>query len=1238
MDVPREDDTGGVLMATAFALLVGSVVAEVAKLATLTPFSVFVAGCMATVAAWAATIPPDPNVMEETSDGGDIFSIKGQLDARVAQAGALARSTSRKLVRQGSQSVLGTAAPLGQCTKHIGRKLWTFMQPCLSPVIAAAMWVLKEVMPKLVQLAVLATCVPELLTLWKEAPWKVGQEGANTSKVGANITTSEVEPGEPEGFAKGVGDTFHHHSSAMVLWIVVLAAALVKLFDSLTVAFTVMNLGELLPTPINMALQWLEDLQREIKVCMNRVKESTMETVEEIVSTHMAITASAGSGPATPVVFTPCIKAAQSRLRSTGSAVRRSPFKTAVTLVELVLAVDSMVVGLDGIDEVVVSQATSFAESLGRLGDPTCAPAWSRQFTTLWNMYAPSLWTPTVLSNATNATLEMAQGHQEGSEENGPLDDCKGGDSSEQGAGVELDDSTLEWLSEHVQTMAVDLSEPVAALAVTSLAMTRSVRGNLCPEEVKNADRADLEFAHSEARRVSQLRYADSQGPGFAEQLARSWRAMVAGFCLLVCVLLVVWLTIAPLHPALGAIAIAAFATSTAGAFVVIMCSSGEQPAQPKLEGVGSFVKKGARFMCFLMLEVVVFIVVAAGIAILVVPPDPEGVSTRTVSRSTAAMATFRIFDSDADGFLQADELEKALADVGLGQPQPAGSQHQTDGAIFRHLDKNRDGTVVLEELERVLPFDGISAAVKATNVVTWAFTVEEDVSSFDAPRIRAMAETLAEAAGAEVSQVTVTISAASARVTVVIAAPTPSAAAATQSKLKATILSSPRALDLVLQTPLISATVAGITEQPTVTVTSVAARATESAGSFSKVSSIGTNAAAGAAAIAANAVTKAARDVSAYAVTNASHVDALHTLLNAEQAAVHALLDAEAVAVHDLVDTEVHLMNAEALDPNHMQWLWQVTFGTFLGLAILLGYDMFCPKSKYIKLEEPDGQLPAQVRPLEPEKPMHRPPSPSKYRPGMVASKPTPKVVVKHGSHPKLKAPKGRLPPPVRLPAPIGYHEPAGEFVLRPLSARPTSARANSARSIAESPPPPPPLASEPEPDPTAITPSAIPRDLAAPPPAPADEPQARVCSITVRCGAVVLRFILDEKLLARPLSSAVLRPFLRKYNKKVGESMQLTDVQSVILDGLRVPNVEVIAVDHLTNHAHHIEIKPPDGWWRLQAPKPPPPGSLPPDWNEIKDTASGNFYYHNSTTGATTWQHPNPGRTPRTARDRLI
>ena len=89
----------------------------------------------------------------------------------------------------------------------------------------------------------------------------------------------------------------------------------------------------------------------------------------------------------------------------------------------------------------------------------------------------------------------------------------------------------------------------------------------------------------------------------------------------------------------------------------------------------------------------------------------------------------------------------------------------------------------------------------------------------------------------------------------------------------------------------------------------------------------------------------------------------------------------------------------------------------------------------------------------------------------------------------------------------------------------------------------------------------------------------------MTVKTNAVVVLITPDEKLLRRPLSTALVTPFLRSYNEKLGEALGLADVLSVTVDGRRVPRMDGLAGELFPNLAHRVELKqrqPDDERWQ--------------------------------------------------------
>lgn len=83
-----------------------------------------------------------------------------------------------------------------------------------------------------------------------------------------------------------------------------------------------------------------------------------------------------------------------------------------------------------------------------------------------------------------------------------------------------------------------------------------------------------------------------------------------------------------------------------------------------------------------------------------------------------------------------------------------------------------------------------------------------------------------------------------------------------------------------------------------------------------------------------------------------------------------------------------------------------------------------------------------------------------------------------------------------------------------------------------------------------------------------------ARKCICRVRCGRVELKLTLSEKLLVKPLTAAVLTPFLGAYNKKVGGVVTVDTLVAVTIDGIAVEDFSVRAGEALPEETHKLEL----------------------------------------------------------------
>ena len=140
-----------------------------------------------------------------------------------------------------------------------------------------------------------------------------------------------------------------------------------------------------------------------------------------------------------------------------------------------------------------------------------------------------------IVGNSTNSKDRQEQDQRE----EGEKVDCA---NEEDVPRFEVNGETTNLHKDQLQQMAVNVAVPVAALVATSMAMTRAVRRSLCPGELERFDNAELEIAQEEYRRISELKYVDSQGPEFAKQLQRSLRATLFCYSGLVCMMMMVWM------------------------------------------------------------------------------------------------------------------------------------------------------------------------------------------------------------------------------------------------------------------------------------------------------------------------------------------------------------------------------------------------------------------------------------------------------------------------------------------------------------------------------------------------------------------------------------------------------------------------------------------------------------------------------------------------------------------------
>ena len=90
----------------------------------------------------------------------------------------------------------------------------------------------------------------------------------------------------------------------------------------------------------------------------------------------------------------------------------------------------------------------------------------------------------------------------------------------------------------------------------------------------------------------------------------------------------------------------------------------------------------------------------------------------------------------------------------------------------------------------------------------------------------------------------------------------------------------------------------------------------------------------------------------------------------------------------------------------------------------------------------------------------------------------------------------------------------------------------------------------------------------------AAAPAPRKVVCR--VKLNAVTLKLTLNSKLLAKPLTAAVLTPFLNAYNKKAGTSICAADLDRVTVDGAVVAHNDASASSGqlLPQDTHDVEL----------------------------------------------------------------
>ena len=836
---------------------------------------------------------------------------------------------------------------------------------CVNSLMGVTHLVVQNVGPTAVQLGVLLAALPELIALWYLAPWRQDGEIAghyataspSVSSKGAQGAAAYDDLGEPTAGAAHLGlveiviedlhvaeltvDDYLGLNPSLCLWLIILICAMVKLGDSLLVMVTVLKLDGMIPAKLQ---QKLKVLDGGIQHVVRGMKKQFMAVVEDKVSTILTVTSEPASskafsaGPATPRCLTPYVESVQANLHSTGSAIRLSPFKALVVILELVLIVDHMAVGGTAMANLALDYATTL------FSPNPCSP---RQGGLEALFMDVERWLPPwrIVGNSTNSKDRQEQDQRE----EGEKVDCA---NEEDVPRFEVNGETTNLHKDQLQQMAVNVAVPVAALVATSMAMTRAVRRSLCPGELERFDNAELEIAQEEYRRISELKYVDSQGPEFAKQLQRSLRATLFCYSGLVCMMMMVWMMIAPLHPGFGAIFSTAVALS--GFCVATFALAVLQP-----QDFREFLSR------LVFLFVALFAALALGLAALVAPP-------------------VKIISQFGD-----------------------------------------------------LP-NGASTSGAAADIDT-------------------------------------------------------------------------------------------------------------------------------------------------------SDVSLAH-------AAMHSLIEYVHEAGSGTVELKARLLDAEAIAPDHMRWLWNAVFGTFVALTIFLGYDLLCacvapPNVEYISLvEDEEAQPPASEAPPSRGDGSATVKNVSPDVKGGLRSFPTPKDVITHDN---LAVQSRFLPPPIHLPPPIDrdtmwQFSVASECLSGRLSSRTSASRVGqealhgSARCSSTS------ARSRSGPKSNcSVSPSSPTRRRSAGP-ASATEPSAtppRTCTVTVKMNAVVVRITLDEKLLRRPLPTALVTPFLRSYNEKLGEALGLADVLSVTVDGRRVPRMDGLAGELLPNLAHRVELKqrqPVDERWQ--------------------------------------------------------
>ena len=491
--------------------------------------------------------------------------------------------------------------------------LWPFIKPlldamrvCVTPALHALAWFAAEVVPKLVQLSVLTTAVMEMWALFEEggAGSSCGRSDvdANLSLPSPDIIGMDTLPqGGGDGHEAGHASVHRKPCSNVLLWCCVLATALVKLFDSLLVAVSTLHLT--CPTSLQTVGVWYAHVSTSLSEMKTHGQERAREMVEDALHQVMPQSDQAGVKhgqgnrclTAVSELLQPAIQASEKRLRPTGSAVRRSPFKTVAAIVELVLTVDTMVLGMSGAGAKIVSEVSHFGESMqahlnsflsGGIHVPAfdvgdCMRSSGKSFSLQLRVPSFKVLRPAngIANNQSQVPANVSNALEEG--EDDEEDEGEGGidmnsdmmhsehdnedeehtdeECNREGKDEEStpwwNEADLEWLSGHLESALLEAAEPVAALAVTSLAMTRSVRQNLVPSEVAAADASEAAYASQEGSRLRQIQ-SDGGALRATSGNGLSVKPALAGICLLGCAMLSLWVTIVPLHPAIGAIAV----------------------------------------------------------------------------------------------------------------------------------------------------------------------------------------------------------------------------------------------------------------------------------------------------------------------------------------------------------------------------------------------------------------------------------------------------------------------------------------------------------------------------------------------------------------------------------------------------------------------------------------------------------------------------------------------------------